>query len=137
MKLMPTAIRRVFESSDILPKIMATNNDKSLHLLTPGTADDELQYHTDNDSEQEKNSDCEIIDETVSIQLHGALPTNSLEEKQPKQSEEMAAKQLYMRIRKKRWKERQWMMVKLKQKQQETKNVIWKERIGFKLRRKT
>ena len=52
---MPTAIRRVFESSDILPKIMATNNDKRLELLTLGTADDELEYHTDNDSEQDKN----------------------------------------------------------------------------------
>ena len=51
-----TAIRRVFESSNILPKIMATNNDKRLELLTLGTADDELEYHTDNDSEQEKNS---------------------------------------------------------------------------------
>ena len=83
------AIRRVFESSGILPKIMATNNDKSLELQTLGTADDELEYHIDNDSEQE-NSDCEIIHETVCIQLHH---TNSLEEKQPKQSEEMAVKQ--------------------------------------------
>ena len=45
---------------------MATNNDKSLELQTLGTADDELEYHTDNNSEQE-NSDCEIIHETVCI----------------------------------------------------------------------
>ena len=85
-------IRRVFESSDILPKIMATNNDKSPELQTLGTADDELEYHTDNDSEQE-NFNCEIIHETVCIRLHDTLPTSSLEEKQPKQSEEMPAKQ--------------------------------------------
>ena len=86
------AIKCVFESSDILPKIMATNNDKSLELQTLGTADDELEHHTDNDSEQE-NSDCEIIHETVCIRLHDTLPTDSLEEKQAKQSEEMTAKQ--------------------------------------------
>ena len=40
---------------------MATNNDESIELLTLSTADDELQYHSDNDSEQEKNSDCEIV----------------------------------------------------------------------------
>ena len=68
---------------------MATNNDKSLEFQTLGTADDELEYHTDNDSEQE-NSDCEIMHETVFIRLHY---TNSLEEKQPKQSEEIAVKQ--------------------------------------------
>ena len=72
---------------------MATNNDKRLELLTLGTADDELEYHIDNDSEQEKNSDCEIVHETVCIQLNDTLPTNSFEEKQPKQSAEMAAKQ--------------------------------------------
>ena len=72
---------------------MATNNDKSLELQTLGTADDELECHTDNDSEQEKNSDFQIIHETVCIRLHDTLPTNSLEEKQPKQSEKMAARQ--------------------------------------------
>ena len=72
---------------------MATYNHKSLELQTLGTADDKLEYHTDNDSEQEKNSDSEIIHGTVCIRLHDTLPTNSLEEKQPKQSEKMAAKQ--------------------------------------------
>ena len=65
------------------------NNDRSLELQTLGTANDELEYHIDNDSEQE-NFDCEIIHETVCIHLHD---TNSLEEKQPKQSEDMAVKQ--------------------------------------------
>ena len=49
--------------------------------------------YPDNDSEQEKNYDCEIIHETVCIQLHDTLPTNSFEEKQPKQSDEIAVKQ--------------------------------------------
>ena len=70
----PLGVRRVFESSDILPKIMATNNDKSLELQTLGTADDELEYHTDNDSEQE-NSDCEIIHQTVSDSMTPCPPT--------------------------------------------------------------
>ena len=35
-----------------------------MNELTNSTAEDELEHHSDNESEQEKNSDCEIIDET-------------------------------------------------------------------------
>ena len=113
----------------------STNNDKSLELQTLGTADDELEYHTDNDSEQE-NSDCETIHETVCIRLHDTLPTNSLEEKQPKQSEEMAAKQYGDKKEKVEEKKIDADKAETKAARNEERNLE-RERIGFKLRRKT